>query len=433
MTDSVAVFPPGYRLTDSSTGEPISGATISFYNAGTTAPKTVYADKDLLTALGTSVTTDSLGCPTSDGSTKTDVFVGTEDYKITIADAADVVIETKDNRPGATVSASSSDVSVTATFPVVSKSANYSVLAADQNTTFAVNCSSGDVTLTLPSAVTVGTGWKIKVQHAGSANQALIAVASASGQTISEGSKSFGAGYALTLNGEDIEIASDGGNWRVASHTSPFIKVAQGIIPITSQVSTSPGSPVQGALYLLTGTGGSFSTFAANDIAQYTSVGWVNFTPYTDCGWRVYVADEDRDYQYVNSAWIAQPLSTPATQSTMEAATAGTPVTADMQQFHPASPKCWLEATVSGGTPTLAISYNITSISDVGTGILGVTIATDFSSSAFAFMGSNDFSTLNSVFSGSRSGGGSLNVNANDKTGTPTDPSAWNCCAFGDQ
>jgi Protein of unknown function (DUF2793) len=393
MTDSVAVFIPGYRLTDSATGAPIVGATIAFYDAGTTNPKTVYSDSTLLTAIGTSVITDALGCPTSDGSTKTDVFVGTSPYKVVISNASAVVIETKDNRPGAVVSASSVNTAVTALFPVVTKSLNYTVLQADQNTTFKVNCTSGDVTLTLPSAVAgavtatgnvSAAGWKIKVAHAGTANQVLLVVASGSGQTISEGSKSFGGGYALAVNGEDIEIASDGGNWLVSSHTAPFVKLAQGVIPITSRLATSPGSPVQGALYILTGTGGSWSTFSSSDIAQYTGVGWINFTPYTDCGWIAYNAADDRNYQFVNSAWVAQPLSTPATQTTMEAATAGTPVTADMQQFHPSAPKVWGQVTVSGGTPTMNGSYNMTSITDAGVGLLTITIATDFSSAAWA-------------------------------------------------
>jgi hypothetical protein len=65
MVDAVAVFPAGQRLTNSSTGAPLSGAVVRFYTAGTTTPKTVYADADLTTAWNQSLTTDSLGYPTS--------------------------------------------------------------------------------------------------------------------------------------------------------------------------------------------------------------------------------------------------------------------------------------------------------------------------------------------------------------------------------
>lgn len=70
MADSTAVFPPGFRVTDSITGAALSGAVIRFYDAETTTPKIVYADSDLLTELGTSVTCDSLGYPTSNGTRK---------------------------------------------------------------------------------------------------------------------------------------------------------------------------------------------------------------------------------------------------------------------------------------------------------------------------------------------------------------------------
>lgn len=55
-------------------------------------------------------------------------------------------------------------------------------------------------------------------------------------------------------------------------------------------------------------------------------------------------------------------------------------VTPGVQHYHPSACKCWGIATVSGGTPTLRASYNVTSITDTGTGQLTVTVANDFSS-----------------------------------------------------
>jgi hypothetical protein len=69
-----------------------------------------------------------------------------------------------------------------------------------------------------------------------------------------------------------------------------------------------------------------------------------------------------------------------AIQSEMETASSTTlAVTPGRQHFHPGHPKCWAKVTVSGGTPTLQTSYNITSITDTAVGRLTVTIATDFS------------------------------------------------------
>jgi len=57
-----------------------------------------------------------------------------------------------------------------------------------------------------------------------------------------------------------------------------------------------------------------------------------------------------------------------ATQADMEAGTSTTTfVTPGTQHFHPGHPKCWGKATVSGGTPTLQTSYNVTSITDTAT------------------------------------------------------------------
>lgn len=394
MTDSVSVFPPGFRVTDDSTGEPVSGAIISFFDAETIAPKTVYGDEELETEIGTQITCDALGYPTSDGvSTRTLIYVGTALYKIVCTDADGVQLWSHDNVKGAVVSADSVNVAVTATFPVVSKSLDYSVVAADQNTTFKVNPSAGDVALTLPSAVAVGTGWKIKVQHAGTANQVLINVATGSGQLISEGSKSHGGTYALALNGEDCEVTSDGGNWLVSSHTPPFIKIGQGVLPIEDRVSSAPSSPVEASLYLAT-AGGTWAgvSVSSGDIVKWSGAVWVPFSPYGDCGWIAYVKDEDRNYQFVNSAWVAQPLSTPADQAAMEAVTAGRPVTADVQRFHPAHAKAWALIASDG---SIVASYGVSGCSRPSTGVYNVSLSPSMSSGNYAVVPSPH--TVNTV------------------------------------
>jgi len=449
MTDSTYVFPPGERITDDSTGAPISGATIYFYDAQTTNAKTVYADADLIASLGTSVVTDSQGYPTTNGITRTLIYVDTAPYKIVIKDSSSNTIATHDNIPGAVVSASSSDVAVTASFPVVTKSLNYTVVKDDQNSLFKINCSSGDVTLTLPSAVAMGNGWCIRVQHAGSANQAILATVSS--QLISEGSKSFSTGYALALNGEDIELRSDGGNWNVVSHTSPFVKVAQGIIPITDRLSAPPVSPQHGALYLLTASpSGAWSTFSQHDIVQYHggSAAWVNFTPYTDCGWVAYVADENITYQFQDSAWVAESATNSfagtvktASQSVQETATAtDTAVTPATQQYHPSAAKWWLKASVSAGTPSISSSYNNTSITDNNQGDIAATIATDFSSANWSCQAlcMGPLSTQGRVpwVADSGQSAGAVQIvcyTVGSSSPSPTDPTAWYFSGLGDQ
>ncbi len=447
MTDSVAVFPPGYRITDSATGAPISGAVVYFYDAGTTNPKPVYADDGLLTSLGTSVTCDSLGRPTSDGSTPTDIYVGTSDYKTVIKDSGGNTIETKDNRKGAVVSSSTADVSVTAAFPVVTKSLDYTIVSGDQNTIFAVNCSSGDVNITLPSAVTVGTGWQVALQHVGTTASAhKVIIKTVSSQTISEGSKSFGVQYVLIVNGEDCHLTSDGGNWRISSHTNHHVKYQQGVLTIVSRLATPPGSPAAGDCYIvLSSPTGAWSGFAQHDIAIYNGTTWVNFTPVSDGGWIAFVQNENLYYHYMDSAWVVETATSTvqgttkvSTQAIMETATAtDTAVNVGHQQFHPGHPKWWLEAAVSAGTPTVGVSYNNTSITDTATGRVTATIATDFSSAAWCAMPNIESDASNALRSVNISNGalaaGTVEISCRDTSATLTDPAKWFCSGLGDQ
>lgn len=86
-----------------------------------------------------------------------------------------------------------------------------------------------------------------------------------------------------------------------------------------------------------------------------------------------------------SSASLAKKVKVSATQAQMEAMTStGQPVTPARQHFHPGHPKFWAYVTVSGGTPSLVTSYNVTGIVDTGTGDLLVTIATDFSGATWA-------------------------------------------------
>lgn len=395
MADAVQVFPPGYRLTDSATGAPLSGSVLAFFDAGTTNPKIVYSDNALSIALGTTVTCDALGCPTSDGTTKTHVYVGTADYKIIIKSSALVTIETKDNIKGAVVSSAGAGVTAIATRPVVTKSINYSVLSGDQSTVFVGNCSAGDVTFTLPSAVTVANGWLITIQHAGTANQCIAATISS--QTITDGPKSFGGFYPLTFNGEEATFVSDGGNWRIAAHTNPFIKGTVGIIPIVSRLATSPASPVQGDMYILTGTGGSWAAFAIGDVALYTggnaalASGWVNFTPPSNIGWYAYVQAETVYYRYRTAVWVSEIATTSsngitllADTAAMKAKTATRVVTADLQQYQPAHPKAW--GMLNGGTGTLLASSGVSSMAKIGTGNYTFALSTAMASANYALV-----------------------------------------------
>lgn len=79
---------------------------------------------------------------------------------------------------------------------------------------------------------------------------------------------------------------------------------------------------------------------------------------------------------------------TAATQAEQEAATSTTVgVTPGRQQYHPSACKAWINLDGTG-TPAIIVSYNITSITDNGTGDYRITFDTDFSSADYVVAGS---------------------------------------------
>lgn len=132
-----------------------------------------------------------------------------------------------------------------------------------------------------------------------------------------------------------------------------------------------------------------------------------------------------------------------ATQAEMEAATSTTVVvTPGRQHYHPSACKCWGKA--NGAGTSLVVNYNVTSITDTGTGRLTVTIATDFSSADYAAVTSLERVATTLTVATVDNGGnfrnaamaaGSFEIENYDDTATThvaQDPSSYFWCAFGD-
>jgi hypothetical protein len=114
--------------------------------------------------------------------------------------------------------------------------------------------------------------------------------------------------------------------------------------------------------------GGANITTADGDIAIMFSEGSGN--------WRCV------EYQPAATASIA------ATQAEMESGSTNTRlVTPGRQHYHPGMAKAWAYITVSGGTPTLAASYNVSGITDNGAGDFTVTFSNAMSSTNYAVAG----------------------------------------------
>lgn len=124
---------------------------------------------------------------------------------------------------------------------------------------------------------------------------------------------------------------------------------------------------------------------------------------------------------------------TAATQANQEAGSSNAvAVTPGVQQFHPSAAKFWGYATVSAGAPTLQASYNVTSITDTATGVLDVTISTNFSSADWsAWAASVSGATAYTRLGGQTAGG--LTIACTSAATGNLDPTAWSFGGFGGQ
>lgn len=319
MADAQLVLPPGFRVTDAN-DQPISGAKLKFYSAGTSTPATVYSDSGLLTSLGSTITCDDGGYPTSDGSTKTLIYTGTSDYKLVITDSNDVVLVTHDNIKGAPAIPAAADATYPKT-PVLSRTTT-TTITSDYETyrgrLINANPTGGSFAITLPSAVMVGDGYRIGIRHKGTAN--TVAIKSVGGQVIGGAGQSSMTSFALTGLGHTVWLVSDGAGWTIDTEAPPLLSHGLPWFKAADRVATPPDTPTAGARYIITGTPlGSWATlgFAEHDIAEADGNGsWIGYTP-TD-GWMAYVEDENVVTQFRDTTWVDNDGWLPASASALK-------------------------------------------------------------------------------------------------------------------
>jgi hypothetical protein len=109
-------------------------------------------------------------------------------------------------------------------------------------------------------------------------------------------------------------------------------------------------------------------------------------------------------------------------------------VVPNTQQYHPSSAKFWLKVGISGGTPDN--QYNVSSVTDVAVGKLGVTLNNHFASANWVSTLCITDTTFPSVFAAyeldSSKAVGSAQYEC-ETGGGFADPVKWQIVGFGDQ
>ena len=139
-----------------------------------------------------------------------------------------------------------------------------------------------------------------------------------------------------------------------------------------------------------------------------------------------------RDHQHGVSSVFNQA----ATQADLEAAASVLLYTTPgRQQFHPSAVKFFVKANVAGAIQGTA--NNVTSITDVGTGALRVTIATDFSSadwvSHHGIQAQAALSVMVDSAAGTPQAAGTVDYVSRNTVDSAADPVMWYASGVGDQ
>ena len=241
------------------TGNPLAAGDIFIQDAGTSSLRTTYSNSGGTVA---NTYTSSRIVLDSGGKLDESVYVPVGAWKYTLRDSGGSTVETEDNILGCLDTSVFLTGTVTAETPVIVKTGDYTIVNGDQTKVINANPTSGTFTLTLPSAVTVGDGWRITIRHTGTANNVVVATVSA--QTI-DGQSSL----TLSTYLEAATLVSDGANWHIADTANP------GIVARTYTASGMGQSIVGGHLVISVASNEltlAVKTAAGNDPTSYAPV-----------------------------------------------------------------------------------------------------------------------------------------------------------------
>lgn len=218
----------------------------------------------------------------------------------------------------------------------------------------------------------------------------------------------------------------------IASAATPNLDTATGdVIDITGAVNITGFTLTDGVEKTVRFTGAPTLTHSATLILP----GSANIVAAAGdyAVFRGYAAGVVRCVSYQRIA--AEPLAL-TTQALQEAASSNVvAVTPGRQQYHPSAAKFFLKCNVAG---SINVSYNVTSISDVGTGSVGVSFTTAFSTADYAILATvmgNTAGQNAQVTNAGQNAGSIANVLCftAGAPATAADPTSYYVAGFGDQ
>lgn len=189
---------------DDADNKPISGGKLRIYDQNTTSLSSVYSDTGLSTPLTNPVVADSAG-------RLPPIFIAAGTYDLALLDDEDAVVDSFDDYNVPDLSGLDN-----ITFTLATKTADYTVLAADSGKVLDVNADSApgsSVAITVEAA-TLGNGFLLWVDNVGTSGSVVI--------TPDVGETVDGASSWTVTAGKRVGIVSRGASgWRIISEDEP--------------------------------------------------------------------------------------------------------------------------------------------------------------------------------------------------------------------
>lgn len=405
----------------SNDGSPLGGGRVYPQQNDTSAPANTYLDSAGSTVNTTDNDLDGNGpyilldangrYPESVFLTDNSVYAA--GYKFVVRDSSLAIQYTVSDIPAASQELSN-DVFAAELVPWQQKTfadSPITLTAADAGGAYEIDTTGGSVVINLPSAASTGNGKGFIFKKTIAANTVTI---NRAGSDNIEGQVSS----VLYAQFTTLKISSNGATWRndrkyYAGLTNFDFSSGTGGGRFTLALPASGSTLVGGVLVSLDSN--QFRFFEAGG----TNRG-VNF---------------DLTTAAASALSVGFHSGNAATKAQMEVAGSHSaiPVVPALQHNHPGHPKAWGYVIYSAGVPTLSASYNIANITDGGVGLLGFTLAANFTNALWAdipgvFVGGSGLS----VVTDSKTSG-SVTYVVRSFAGATTDPAAVSFAGFGDQ